>query len=174
MRLFDLTSEYQHLLALIDDGEDFNAALDELRGDIKVKAENYAKVIKTLESEADAIREEAERLQAKAKHRANAVGRLKAHLLTGLETSGLERVTGTVYTVALQNSPPSVEILDEALVPDLWRKATLTVPVASLPSDLVEQAELSIDKRGVIESWQRSGETCAGLVVRQNKHLRIR
>lgn len=91
MRLFDLTSAYQTLYELAAEGEDFEAALDELKGSIEEQAENYAFVIKTLAGEADAISEEAKKLLAKAQHRTNAVTRLKARLKSAWRLRGSTR-----------------------------------------------------------------------------------
>lgn len=159
MKLFDLTSAYQNLLDLAAEGEDFEAALDELRGTIEEKAESYAFVIKTLEAEADAINEEAKKLLAKAQYRINAAKRLKDHLQTGLEAAGIDKVKGNIYTVALQNSPPSVEVIDMVKVSMAWK---------------VEHITESVDKKAVIQAWQDGGYDLDGLTVKQGKHLRIR
>mgnify|MGYP003135396773 FL=1 len=174
MNLYELTSAYQHLLKLIDEGEDYNAALDEIRGTIEEKAENYAKVIRTLEAERDAYGEEADRFLAKKQARSNDIDRIKAHLIAGMETVGITNVKGKVHTVALQASPPSVEVWDEERVPHSLIKASLNVPYSELPAELAEQATRSVNKKAAIEAWKETGQTADGLSINVNNHIRIR
>ena len=173
MKLFGLTTAYQNLLELAAEGEDFSAAIDELRGDIAEKAENYAFVIKALEAEEDAIKETVKELQAKVQHRANAVERIKNHLKAGLEDAGIDKVKGRVYTVALQNSPPSVEVLDVMQCPAVWLRASVTLPYLELPESLREQASIIVDKKAALEAW-RDGDAGDGVAIIQNRHIRIR
>ena len=175
MKLFDLTSAYQNLLDLAAEGEDFEAALDELRGDIEDKAQSYAFVIKTLEAEEGAIKEEAKKLQAKAQHRSNAVARLKDHLQAGLEAAGVDTVKGSIFTVALQNSPPSVEVDYELGVQDRWRTATLRMPSLQVTPALRDfVTEMSVDKKAVLEAHKAAEDIGPGLTIRPGRHIRIR
>lgn len=176
MRLFDLTSAFQNLLELAAEGEDFEAALDELRGDIEEKAENYAKVIKSLEAEAAAISEEAKKLQAKAQHRTNAVDRLKAHLMAGLEAADIDKVTGELYTVALQNSSPSVEVEDWSQLPDAYVFGTVKLPWQEI-TDMgftATSEEPTIDRRAILDDYKATGIVPAGATIKQGRHIRIR
>ena len=175
MKLFDLTSAYQNLLALAADGEDFEAALDELHGSIEDKAESYAFVIKTLEAEEGAIKDEVKKLQAKAQHRSNAVARLKDHLQAGLEAAGVDTVKGSIFTVKLQSSPPSVEVSSELDVQASWRTATLRMPSLQVtPALLGFVTEMSVDKKAVLEAHKSAEDIGPGLAIRLGRHIRIR
>ncbi len=176
MKLFDLTSAYQNLLDLAADGEDFEAALDELRGSIEEKAEGYAFVIKTLEAEAEAIGEEAKKLLAKAQHRTNAAKRLKDHLQAALVAAGIDKVKGKLYTVALQNSPPSVEVEDMELVPVRHLVYALAgLKHDQVPPELMEASVVSVNKKAIMDAYRSDGVAPGpGLTIKQSKHLRIR
>jgi hypothetical protein len=175
MKLFDLTSAYQNLLELAANGEDFEAALDELRGSIEEKAENYAFVIKALEAEEDSLDTLIKELQAKKQHKGNATTRLKDHLKAGMEAAGIEKVKGAIFTVALQNSPPSVEVDYELGVQDRWRTATLRMPSLQVTPELLDfVTDMAIDKKAVLEAHKAEEAIGPGLTVKQSKHLRIR
>tara|TARA_Y100000310_G_scaffold140340_1_gene139733 strand:+ start:2284 stop:2817 length:534 start_codon:yes stop_codon:yes gene_type:complete len=175
LTLFDLTASYQDILERAADGEEgWDAALDELRGTIEEKAESYAFVIKTLEAEANVIKEEAKKLAAKAQHRTNAVERIKDHLQVGLEAAGIDKVKGSIYTVALQHSPWSVEVVEPDQVPFAYRRFSLTgLTIDEVPPELRPRATESYDRTGMLGAHE-AGNNVPGAHIFQRQHLRIR
>ena len=66
MKLYELTEQYDGVMNLLYDGEtDEQTILDTLEsieGEIEDKADNYAKIIKTMTAEAEAIKSEEDRI----------------------------------------------------------------------------------------------------------------
>ena len=132
-------------------------------------------VIKTLEAEEEAIKEEAKKLQAKAQHRSNAVDRLKSHLKAGLESAGIDQVKGKLYTVALQNSQQSVEVDETQKIQGRWRTATLRMPSPQVPTELLGfVTDTSVDKRAILDAHKAEEDIGPGLTIKQGRHVRIR
>ncbi len=162
MHLYNLTEQYALVQAAAEDAEDgaFEVALGQLEGDISDKAENIAKIMRGLTVEAEGIRDEIDRLQIMVTTRHNQVDRLKGYLKFNLEAAGLEKVQGQLFTVALQASPPSCHVIDEAAIPTEYQRV--------IPS------RIEIDARAIIAHWKDTGEAVPGAEVIQSKHLRVR
>ena len=69
--IYELTGEYLELMNMLEDEEiDEQTIIDTLEaldGEIENKADNYAKIIKSLESDIDGISKENDRLTARKK-----------------------------------------------------------------------------------------------------------
>jgi hypothetical protein len=161
MKLYELGEAYQHVLDAAvqdDDDEPFSPALRQIEDAIEVKAENLAKVIKTLEAEGTAIKKEVARLTARAAARQNKAEHLKDYLLAQLESVGLDSVKGALLSVGLQNSPLSCQITAEELVPEEFKSVVTSI---------------AIDRRAIIEQ-AKEGRVIDGVRIEQKRHLRIR
>lgn len=103
------------------DGEmtpEAEALLEEHLGNLSDKADGYAVIISELQQDAIKFKAEADRLAARASARLNAAQRLKDRLLAYMGEMGREKLEGALFTIARQKNPPSLEVLDEALVPE--------------------------------------------------------
>jgi len=81
--LFDLTEEYKLILESLEDGEHHDHLIDKLTINIDSlhdKADNYAYMIKQLESEAEALEVEARRLIDKSESKKKSIAFLKDRL----------------------------------------------------------------------------------------------
>lgn len=96
MTLYELGSEYQELLSLIDNGEIPEEAiadtLEALQGELRDKIDNIACVIKNLKVEADAIKAEAKNLTERAKAKEKRADWLKKYLSATMQQSGIDKI----------------------------------------------------------------------------------
>ena len=158
--LYELTGFYRTLADM--DAEDttlnLKEALDTVGGQLADKVENIAKLVRTLEAEANAYDQEANRL---AKHmvalKVRSAG-LKAYVLDNLQAAGLTVLQAGLFKVRVQNSPPSCEIVAEADLPDEYK---------------TERVVVDVDRRAIIENWKATGADVPGAICRQGQHLRI-
>ena len=113
-RLYEMTGAYAELVAMLEDCETEEQAIeiikqiDEVSEDISEKAENYAYIRMNLKAEADELaakaaifKAEADRLSAKAKSRENHIKRLNDHLIFAMGVAGLKQLPtsiGKFYT----------------------------------------------------------------------------
>lgn len=159
MKLYELTEAYQRLLDANEDGE-FDAALSALGGELDGRVESLAKVVRSLEAEAEVYGAEAERLKDRQAAAIKRAQDLKDYLLGVLLTLDRTSVKGQLVTVSMHASPPRCDVLDAEAVPVAFRKV---VPETWQP-----------DKGAIIAHWKASGEQVPGAQVRQGKHVRIR
>lgn len=158
MKLYELTSNYA---AVLDKAEEVGLevlkdTLESIEEEIEDKAENIAKMVKNLEAEAKAIKEEEERLAARRKSVENKKDHLKIYLQDQLEVAGLSKIKRPTLTVSIQNNPPSVKVIDEKLL------NAYMVPV-----------EPKLDKKTLLADL-KEGKQVAGAEIYQSRGLRIR
>lgn len=157
LTLYELTGNYQQLLELADeaDPQAFEDTLSTLQDEINHKAENIAKVIKTLEAEVKALEEEKKRLENRITSRKNKIQRLKDYLQDNLEKAGIQKVKGKTFTVWVQNSE-RVEVSDENTIPEQY---------------FVLKRQLS---KSAIKEAIENGQQVSGAEIVKNTSIRIR
>ena len=157
MNLYTLTDNYLRVLELAENGDDLTDTLEALEDAIEDKAENTAKVIKQLEANASMLDNEINRLTERKKASDNNAKRLKVYLQEQFEKVGTDKIKGEIFTVAIQNNPQSVDVLDETKIPAAY---------------FIEQAP-KLDRKELLEQL-KAGETIPGVTVKQSRSLRIR
>lgn len=157
--LYDLTNQYQELLELESeiDEQTFIDTLQSIDEAIEDKAENLAKVIKEIESTVSVITNEISRLQSKKQSLNNRVANLKTYLQGEMEKVNKTKVKGALFTVNIQNNPPSLKVENTDKIPK---------------SFYIEQ-EPTLDKKALKEAV-KNGEVIEGVALAQTRSLRIR
>ena len=102
-------------------------ALDALRIEREAKLENVACWVKNLSAEADAIREEENRLVKRRKAAETKAANLKAWLLSAMtrEDGTTDKLKTGRVAVSVKRNPPST-VVDEALLPSTYKVAKIT------------------------------------------------
>ena len=159
MKLYELNQQYKQLQEMADDLDPMTLkdTLESIKESIEDKAENTAKLIRSWEAEANAIKEEEKRLANRRKALENNTKSSKEYLFEQLRIAGIEKVKRPTITVSISNNPHSVEILDSTLI----------------PSDYIIQKDPDIDKKGLIQAL-KDGADIPGVALCQRQGLRIR
>ena len=102
-------------------------ALDALRMEREAKLENVACWVKNLSAEADAIREEENRLVKRRKAAETKAANLKAWLLAAMtrEDGTTDKLKTGRVMVSVKRNPPST-VVDDALLPSTYKVAKIT------------------------------------------------
>ena len=137
MTLYDIDAQ---IAALEDAAEDdmlidaetgelisVSQALDALRMEREAKLENVACWVKNLSAEADAIREEENRLIKRRKAAETKAANLKAWLLAAMtrEDGTMDKLKTGRVMVSVKRNPPST-VVDDALLPSTYKVAKIT------------------------------------------------
>jgi hypothetical protein len=159
MKLYEYTQDYLHLLEISEelDQDVLIDTLDSIVESVEEKAENIAKMIRTFEAEVKVIKAEEERLAAKRKTHENKVIYLKKYLFEQLEAMGIQKIKRPLFTISIQNNPPSVDVIN----PD------------EIPSHLWNHPEPVLDKKRIL-SLLKAGDEIPGAAMRTSRGLRIR
>ena len=122
MTLYELTSEYTELLAMLEDPEmDEQVIADTLEGlsdEIEAKADGYARVIKQMDADSKAIKAEEERLYNRRKSLENRISYLKNRLQYAMELTGSTKIKTELFNIGIQKNPAKVVIDDPTKIPE--------------------------------------------------------
>ena len=158
MNIFEMTVAANQLYDLLTSGEideqTFNDTLQAMGTEEKL--ESYCKVIRQLESDADMLKAEKERIDKKIKTVDNSIGRMKKAVIEFMKASGSTKSTAGTFTVALSTSK-ATKIVDESLIPKKY---------------FIKQ-EPKIDKNAIL-GILKSGAKVKGCELQINEGVRIK
>ena len=163
--LYELSTEYSELQSMLESGsespEDEQAIIDAMNAvseDIFEKADGYAKIMRNMASEAEAIKAEEKRLYARRKTLENGVERLKAAMYNAMILTGAKKLSTSIGSWNIQKNPQSVNVLDVSKVPARF---------------LIEQPP-TVDKRAMLEEFKLTGEIFDGVEITRGESVRFR
>lgn len=126
MKLYELTQNYLNLLDLLENPEVpkevIESALEEVEGNFEDKAENIAKLIRSLEFDIKGYKEEESRLSARRKTLENKVQGLKEYLQSSMKALERDSIKGKLFTVYTQKNQPSLIIEDIDKLPKGYKR----------------------------------------------------
>jgi sugar-specific transcriptional regulator TrmB len=162
--IYELTQDYLRLLEMAEDPElDPEVIADTfegIEGELEIKAENYAKVMKNLEGDIAALKAEEERLAKKRKAIENNIKRMKGTLQEAMELTGKTKFKTDLFSFGIQKNAPSV-VIDAADIRDI-------------PEDYLKFKEPEVDKTA-IKNAINAGVDFEGLAhLEVSQSLRIR
>lgn len=134
--------------------------LEGLEGDIEVKTQSVAAYALNLEAYASAAKEASKQLAERAKRIERRATTLREYMLAHLQASGITKIEGPEFTVAIRKNPASVEVAPQADLGDEW----LVFPTAPPPTP---------DKRKIADAL-KGGAVIPGCSLKQTTRIDIR
>lgn len=162
--MYDIGARYAALLDAMENAEGNDEAyelLDALAGmddELEVKAEQYIRIIKAKEAEAEGFKKEAERLTAKRQAAENVARRLKQAMLDAMKMANKTELPTSIGKWKVQNNPLSCEVLDIDKIPMEWHI----------------KVDDKIDKAGLIKHYKMTGEIMPGVEFKQTEGIRFK
>lgn len=158
MNLYTLTGVALELQNLLESGEiEEDVYQDTLENlDIDKKIENICAVIRNLEAEAVAFKEEKDRMASRQKTAENGIKRLKESLLNHLTVTNQNKVKSGVFSVSVGSS-------EKVIVKDQKQ----------IPSEFLIPQEAKIDL-ATIKKLLKGGEVIDGVTIESSNYIRIR
>ena len=158
MNLYTLTGAALELQNLLEAGEiEEDVYQDTLENlEIDKKIENICAVIRNLEAEALAFKEEKDRMASRQKTAENGIKRLKESLLNHLTVTNQNKVKSGVFSVSLGSS-------EKVIVTDQKQ----------IPSEFLIPQEAKIDL-ATIKKLLKNGEYIGGVTIESSNYIRIR
>lgn len=105
MTLYELTQEYQELLAMMEDPDIdpqvIADTMEGLDGEIEIKAESYIRVLKELEAESNKIDAEVKRLGNRWNTCQINIRKLKDTLLTSMQETGKDKIQTEHFRISV-------------------------------------------------------------------------
>lgn len=162
--LYELTGNYITLMDMLDDPEvdpiTLMDTLDAVEGELDEKAENYGRIIRNLEAEAKALKEEADRLSRRKRTIDNNIDSLKKRLQLSMELTGKDSIDTPLFKFRIQKNAPSVVVdLDD---------------LQDMPMEYLTYHEPTVNKTALKDAL-KAGLALEGIAhLEQSQSLRIR
>ena len=143
----ELTEEEQSLLN------------QEVEKELINKSSSIIAYVQNNEALSKAIDDEIDRLTEMKKKLKNKTDKFKEQVLNNMDRLGIEKVTTNIGKLAIRKNPISVEILNENIIPEEFKK---------------EVVKTNIDKTAIKNYFKETGEIIPGTVINTDKYsLRI-
>lgn len=158
--LYELSAAWLQVYELTDEDISSEAWLDTLESldeSIEQKADNIAKLIRSLELDHAGYKKEADRFNQKATTADKKIKSLKAYLKQNMELTGKEKFKTDLFNFRLQNNPESVDVTDENKVPKNY---------------IVTTSTSKVDKKMLLADL-KAGVEVTGAELKQSRHLRF-
>ena len=162
--LYEISAQYAAILDAIDcaeDGDEAYELLDELAeiGDaLENKAEQFIRIIKVKEAEAEGFKAEAERLARKKQAAENVAKRLKQAMLDAMKMTGHTEIKTSIGKWRVQNNPWSCEVVN----------------IDKVPMEFHIKHEDTVDKKSLLAKFKATGEIIDGVEFKQEQGIRFR
>lgn len=156
MKLYELTGAFNQVADMLEYDSENAAIIDTLESidlAIEEKADGYAKLIRNQEASSKAFDEEIKRMRERKQAVDNNVKRMKLSLQNAMVEIGKTKFKTDLFSFNIQKNQPSVEIVDESLIPDKFKKVTI-----------------EFDKTAI----KKAEEDVPGVEIKQSESLRIR
>lgn len=160
MNLFELTENYVKFFTEFENAdevtEEMQEMADNLNVEIEEKCDNYAKMIRNMEADIEAFKNQEKIFNEKRKSAENKVKWLKQNLQASMELQNRKKVKTDLFSFNIQKNAPSLEIRDEKNIDDSYYVIERKLNKKELLSDI---------KEGLIVD---------GVELKQSESLRIR
>lgn len=127
--LYEITGQYLELLDMLQnsdeiEGEILKDTLEGIEGELEVKAENYAKIIKELTLDAKKFEEEKKRLEANQKALESRAKQLKEYLYKSMQITGKTKFKTDLFSFNIQKNggQQPMTILPDVEIPSQYLK----------------------------------------------------
>ena len=146
--LYELTGDFLTLMDMLEDEEcDEQCIMDTLESveyEIEEKADGYAKIIKSLESDIEGLSKEADRLTARKKTYENRIKWLKQNLEMCMRATGKKKFTTDLFSFGIQKNGGK-------------RKLVIDVDVENIPEQYRIKQPDAIDGDSIREYLKENG-----------------
>lgn len=135
MKLYQIREEYESVLNELydpDTGEINESSFDRLnkvKESLETKAIAVSAFIKNMDAERIAIAHAVDEMQTRQKLLENKVASLKEYLKYNMEQAGHLEISCPYFTIKVRKNPVSVEVLDETLIPERFKRIKQVVSV---------------------------------------------
>lgn len=161
--LYNITNKIIDLMDKAENGElteeEQSLLSQEVEKELINKSSSIIAYVQNNEALSKAIDDEIDRLTEMKKKLKNKTDKFKEQVLNNMDRLGIENVTTNIGKLAIRKNPISVEILNENIIPEEFKK---------------EVVKTNIDKAAIKIYFKETGEIIPGTIINTDKYsLRI-
>ena len=111
--LYEITGNLLTLIDMLDEVDDqvIRDSLEAVQGEYEFKMESYCKIIKNLEADMEALKNEAKRLTDKRKLLETNIDRLKKAMFDSMKATNTTKVKGQLFSVSIQKKAGKTPVI---------------------------------------------------------------
>lgn len=144
--IYELTNNLMQVQQLIEDGEMdsemLSDTLEGIEGELEVKAEGYAKIMRNFQKDIEGMKLEEKRIATHRKALENNVKSMGKAVENAMLATGKKKFKTDLFSFGIQKNPASLVIDDGAEVPEDFYKVVTSVDKASLKKAVKEGLEI--------------------------------
>lgn len=192
MRLYEIQQQYIELILLLEEqGGEILEGQEEMltivEEDFKNKADQYSKIIKSLEADINFANSEIQRISRFISTKANIQVRLEKNLVEALKLFGTKDKEKQIWryqtgTFKLGTRRTEAVEIDETIIDDKWKRVSitnLTIEEETKVLDLIGKSQEEVNARvdilkTPIKASIQAGEVIEGAKIVENYNLNLR
>lgn len=127
--LYEITGQYLQLLEMLEEEDNLEEqvvkdTLEGIEGELEIKADGYARIIRELDAEAVKYEEEKKRLEERGNALRNRSRILKDHLYNSMKVTGKMKFKTDLFSFGIQKNGglQPMEIIPDVIIPDEYLK----------------------------------------------------
>lgn len=163
LSLYNITNSFITLFEKAENGELTQEEIQEQGNDLalalKNKSTSIIGYVRNSELMSEAIKNEIDRLTAMKKAVDNRIDKFKEYVKENMQHLEVEKIETEIGTLSIAKNPASVEIYDETLITDEYKKEKVTI---------------SIDKTAIKNDLKAGKEVQGARLVEDKTSLRIK
>lgn len=160
LSLYQITSSFPKLIEEEMSEEDKKEVKKELTELLQQKSQNLIGYARNMELTIEAMKNEEKRISEKRRVAENKYTKFKECIKECMEQGGFTKIETPIGTLSIAKNPISVEIYDEAQIPDEYKTKVI---------------EIKVDKTAIKKALKETGEIIPGTRIINNKtSLRIK
>lgn len=160
MNLYELTAVYKRLQDQLENGDDVEGIIAVIGDELEAKADGYARVIRNMESQIKAFKDEEKRIAENRKKLETGVERLKSNLFESMKATGKEKFKTELFSFAIQKNGGALPVIVDVSTDDL-------------PDDLVQITEKP-DLKAIAKYIEDTGDLTYAHFGERGESLRIK
>jgi len=160
LSLYQITSSFPKLIEEEMSEEDKKEVEKELTELLQQKSQNLIGYIRNIELTIEAMKNEEKRISEQRKILESRLTKFKEYVKECMEQNGFTKIETQLGALSIAKNPISVEIYDEAQIPDEYKTKVI---------------EIKVDKTAIKKTLKETGEIIPGTRIIDNKtSLRIK
>lgn len=163
--LYELIGQYRLLMDIMEDSDsDEQVIIDTLgavEGEIEVKAENYVKVIISLQANYEALMGEADRFAARAAVFDSRIKRMKSALMQAMQATGSTKISTDLFEIKIVSNGGVRPLIIDGTVPNDYVKL-----MPQNDNKHIRQHLEELEKAGLACNWAHLGDRGTHLQIK--------
>ena len=154
LSLYQITSSFPKLIEEEMSEEDKKEVKKELTELLQQKSQNLIGYIRNIELTIEAMKNEEKRISEQRKILESRLTKFKEYVKECMEQNGFTKIETQLGALSIAKNPISVEIYDEAQIPDEYKTKVI---------------EIKVDKTAIKKALKETGEIIPGTRIIDNK-----